>query len=118
MGMQQETHTTRVLRLVPMPLTLLAQGAGTTVRDPGLIDQTQAAVSLASPFTTPQALADRAAQAPIRLEGKVLACEAARFPGGSTGRFAIAGPHPLGWFCRESRSKLSGTHGLWGQDMA
>jgi hypothetical protein len=52
-GMQQETHTARVLRLVPMPLTLFTQGAGTAVGDPGLKDQTQAAASLSSPFTTP-----------------------------------------------------------------
>lgn len=54
-GMQQETHTARVLRLVPMPLTLFTQGAGTAVRDPGFKDQTQAAASLWSPFTTPEA---------------------------------------------------------------
>jgi hypothetical protein len=86
-GCEPQTHAAGVLGLVPVPLTLFAQGAGTTVRDPGLINQTQAAVSLWSPFTTPQALASRAAQAPIRLEGKVQAREAARFPR----RVALAG---------------------------
>jgi hypothetical protein len=76
-----------VLGLMPVPLTLFAQGAGTTVRDASLIDQAQAAVSLWSPFTTPQAQALRAAQAPIGLEGKVLACEVAGFPR----RVALAG---------------------------
>ena len=96
--MQQETHAAGVLGLVPVPLTLFAQGADTTVRDPSLIDQTQAAISLWSPFTTPQALASRAAQAPIGLEGKVRAGEAARFPGGRGGRWSI----PRGE-CRGSR---------------
>jgi len=59
--MQQETYAARVLGLVPVPLALFAQGAGPAICDPGLIDQTQAAISLWSPFTTKQALASRAA---------------------------------------------------------
>jgi hypothetical protein len=54
--------------------------AGPAICDPGLIDQTEAAISLWSPFPTKQALASRAVQAPIRLEGKVLAGEATCFP--------------------------------------
>jgi len=107
-GMQQKTHSAGVLGLMPVPLTLFAQGAGTTVCDLGLIDQTQAAVSLWSPFTTPQALASRAVQAPIGLEGKVGAREAARFPGGSAGRFAVTSSHPLRCCRWESRGKLCG----------
>lgn len=93
--MQQETHSAGVLGLVAVPLTLLAQGAGTTVCDPGFVDQAQAAVSLWSPFTTQQTLAYRAAQAPIGLESKVRACEAVCFPGGSARRFAVTRSHPI-----------------------
>ena len=45
-GMQQKTDSARMFGLLPMPLALFAQGAGPAIRDPSLIDQTEAAISL------------------------------------------------------------------------
>ncbi len=67
-GMQQDTHPARVSGGLPVPLTLLAQGTGAAVRDPGLIDDAQAPRTLPAvlPLARAPCLRD---SAPCRLAG-------------------------------------------------
>ena len=122
--MKQPTHAARMLGGLPMPLTLLTQGARTTGTDAGLIDEAQTAIGFPALFVRKEARASRTAQRAVRLGRKVLPREAAHFPGeGPLGR-AI----PTGGSRRASRflsrrelsggSKLGGTRRLRLQLMA
>ena len=79
--MEQHAHLPRFLRGAPLPLAVVAQRAGATTADAGCIDHTQAAVAFSAPLMSTKLLIRRAAQRAIRLEGKILPREAARFPG-------------------------------------
>src|SRR5258708_18386248 len=65
----------------PLPLTLLAQGTGTTTADAGRIDHAQAAIGFSASLMGNQRLASRTTERAIRLKRKVLTREAANFPG-------------------------------------
>ena len=71
-GMEQQTHAARVRGSLPVPLTLLTQGARTTRADAGLIDNTQAAINFPAPFSCREARPSRTAQRAVGLERKVL----------------------------------------------
>ena len=79
--MQQHANLAGFRSGAAIPLTLLAQGAITTTANAGCIDHTQAAVAFSAPLMSTKLLIRRAAQRAIRLEGKILPREAARFPG-------------------------------------
>src|SRR5215472_990419 len=87
--MQQQTHSSGLCRLVAMPLALLTQGTDPTVSDPGGVEDPQGAIILGALLGWVQRLACWAAECPIGLEGKVLSREAASFPGGGSGEWAI-----------------------------
>jgi hypothetical protein len=123
-GMEQATHSARMLGGLPVPLTLLAQGARTTCIDSSLIYNAQTAISFPTPFGCKEARSRWTAQRAVRLGCKVLPREAACFPGqGALGK-AIT----IGWNGSESRflfrrgldsgSKLSGAQWLRLQLMA
>ena len=80
-GMQQYAHLARLGGGAALPLTLFAQGTGTTTADASRIDHAQAPVGFSAPLMHTQRLASRTAQRAIGLEGKVLTREAASFPG-------------------------------------
>jgi hypothetical protein len=88
--MQQHAHLARLSCRAAIPLTLLAQLAGTTAADAGAIHHAQAAIGFAALLMREQGLVSRTAQRPIGLEGKVLTGEAARFPGQTYLRGSIA----------------------------
>jgi hypothetical protein len=95
-GMEQQTHAARVRGSLPVPLTLLTQGARTTRADVGLIDDTQAAITFPAPFGCREARPSRTAQRAVGLERKVRPREAARFPGQSRGSSSIPGSRGAG----------------------
>jgi hypothetical protein len=78
--MQQQTDSTRLCRLSSVPLTLLAQGADTTVSNPSGVEHSQRAIVLGALFGRVQCLACGTPQCSVGLEGKVLSREAASFP--------------------------------------
>src|SRR5437588_9108228 len=67
-----------------MPLTLLTQGTRTTGTDAGLIDDAQSTIGFPASGLRKEARSSRTAQRAVRLGGKVLPREAARFPGEGT----------------------------------
>jgi hypothetical protein len=79
--MQQNTDLARFCGGRAIPLTLLAQGTGPTTANAGSIDDAQTAVGFSTLFMGEQFLLGRATQCAVGLESKVLAREAARFPG-------------------------------------
>jgi hypothetical protein len=79
--MKQQTHSARMLGGLPMPLTLLTQATRTAGTDAGLIDDAQTPIGFPASFLRKEARSSRTAQHAVRLEGKVLPREAARFPG-------------------------------------
>jgi hypothetical protein len=113
--MQPQTDPTRLCRLSSVPLTLLAQGADTTVSNPGGVEYPQRAILLGALLARVQRLACWTPQCSVGLEGKVLSREAASFPGGSGSGWAIArrGSRRVGSPLldrRDGRSKLSRAH--------
>ena len=120
--MQQHANLAGFRSGAAIPLTLLAQGAITTTANAGCIDHTQAAVAFSAPLMSTKLLIRRAAQRAIRLEGKILPREAARFPGQSDFCWSV----PLNRSLRggllvcswERWSKLGGTHRIRLQLMA
>ncbi len=82
-GMQEHAHLARLCGGAAIPLTLLAQGAGTTTTDARRIHHAQTSVDLFAPLVGHKRLTSRTAQRAIRLEGKVLSRKAASFPGQS-----------------------------------
>jgi hypothetical protein len=78
--MQQHAHLARLGRCAAIPLTLLAQRTGTTTANAGAIHDAQAAIGFSALLVRDQLLVSGTAQRPIRLEYKILACEAASFP--------------------------------------
>lgn len=89
-GMQQNTDLARFCSGSAIPLALLAQATGPTTANAGSIDHAQAAISFPTVFMGDQFLLGGATQCPIGLERKVLAREAARFPGQAHQRRSIA----------------------------
>src|SRR6266699_4397169 len=87
--MQQHTDLARFCRRSAIPLTLLTQRTGTTTADAGRIHHAQTAIGFWTPFLGVKRLSCWTAESSIRLERKVLAREAPRFPGGGRGRRAI-----------------------------
>ncbi len=88
--MQQHTDLARLCRRTAIPLTLLAQRTGTTTANAGAIHHAQAAIGFSALLMREQLLVSGATQRPIGLESKVLAGEAARFPGQAHLRGSIA----------------------------
>ncbi len=87
---QQHADLARLLGGAALPLALLAQRTGTTTADAGSIHDAQASIGFSALLMRDQLLISRAPQRPIRLESKVLAREAARFPGQAYVRGSIA----------------------------
>ncbi len=79
--MQQHAHLARLCSGAALPLALLAQWTGTATADAGSIHHAQAPIGFSALFMWDQLLVSGATQRPIRLERKVLAREAASFPG-------------------------------------
>ena len=95
-GMEKHTYLTRLLRGMALPLALLAQRTGTATADTGSIHDAQAPVSFSALLMGEKLLISGASQCPIGLESKVLAREAACFPGQAHLRGSIArGAHGL-----------------------
>jgi hypothetical protein len=78
---QQDTDLTRLFGSAALPLTLLAQRTGAATVDAGCIDHAQTPICLSASLMRRQLLGSWTAERAIRLEGKVLAGEAASFPG-------------------------------------
>jgi hypothetical protein len=89
-GMQQNTDLPRLCGGSAIPLALFAQGTGPTTANAGSIDDAQAAIGFSAVFMWEQFLVGRATQRPIGLESKILATEAACFPGQAHMRRSIA----------------------------
>ena len=79
--MQQDADLAWLLGGLPLPLTLLAQPTGTATADAGSIHDAQTPIDLPTLFMGTKLLVSRAPQRPIGLESKILAREAAYFPG-------------------------------------
>ena len=88
--MQEHTHLARLRSGAAIPLTLLAQRTGTTTADAGSIHDAQAAIGFSALLMRDQCLVSGATQHPVRLESKVVAREAASFPGQAHLRRSIA----------------------------
>ncbi len=78
---EQHTHLARFPSGFAIPLTLLAQGTGTTTAVTSPIHDAQAPVGFSALLMREKLLVSGATQRPIRLEGKVLAADSASFPG-------------------------------------
>jgi hypothetical protein len=78
--MQQHAHLARLGRRGAIPLTLLAQRAGTAPTDAGRIHHAQAAIEFSTPLLDRKRLPCWTPQCPIGLERKVGSCEATCFP--------------------------------------
>ena len=70
--MQEYAHSAGMLGLVSMPLTLQTLLAPTTVGNPGLVHDTEAAISLLAAFLGKERIPGRATHGSVRLERKVL----------------------------------------------
>ncbi|MGH9830386.1 MAG: hypothetical protein ACREDR_44840, partial [Blastocatellia bacterium] len=79
--MQQHADLARLCGGVAVPLTLFAERTGTTTANTGSIHDTQASIGFSALFMRDQLLSSRTPQRPIRLKSKILAREAASFPG-------------------------------------
>ena len=71
--MEQHADLARLLRGLPLPLTLLAERTGTATANAGAIHDTQAPIGFSAVFMREQLLRSRATHCPIGLESKVLA---------------------------------------------
>jgi hypothetical protein len=80
---QQDTHSTRLCGGGAIPLALLTQWTGAATADAGSIHDTQTPIDFSALFMREQFLVSRTPECPIRLERKVLARKATRFPGAS-----------------------------------
>lgn len=88
--MQQDAHLAGLRGCAALPLALFAQWAGTTTADTGSIHDAQASIGFSALFMWEQLLVSGATQRPIGLERKVLAREAASFPGQAHLRGSVA----------------------------
>ncbi|GHO80468.1 hypothetical protein KSD_82390 [Ktedonobacter sp. SOSP1-85] len=88
--MQKYTYLARLRSSAAIPLTLLAQRAGTTTANAGSIHHTQASIGFSTLLMRVKLLVGRTPQCAIGLERKVLAGETARFPGQAHLRRSIA----------------------------
>ena len=79
--MQQHAHLAWLCRRTAIPLTLLAQGTGTTTANAGAIHHAQTAIGFSALLMREQLLVGGATQRPIGSENKVLAREPPSFPG-------------------------------------
>src|SRR5207302_6449842 len=105
--MQQPTSLARLCRRTAIPLTLLAQRTGTTAVNAGAIRHAQAAIGFSALLMREQLLVSGATQRAIGLESKVLAGEAASFPGQAHLRGSIArGGAPLRRVTARCRSAI------------
>src|SRR5258706_14445389 len=80
-GMEQHTSPTWLLRVPPVPLALLSQGAASTLADTSRIHETETAISFSALFGRRERLSSAATQRAIGLKDKVLPREAASFEG-------------------------------------
>ena len=116
--MQEHAHLARLRSSAAIPLTLVAQGTGTTTANAGRVDHAQASIGFLAPFVNHKGLMGRTAQRAIGLEGEVLPREAARFPGCGNRGLAIArGGGLLLFGLGHSRSKLGGAYRIRMQQM-
>jgi hypothetical protein len=119
--MQQHADLTRLFGGAPIPLALLTQFTRTTPANTGGIHQPQAPISLLPPLLERKRIACWAAQGPVRLERKILSCEATRFPGGGCGRWGISRSRSrcgrmrgsLHVLLRDGGSELGDAQGRW-----
>ena len=79
--MQEQTHPARMFGRLSMPLTLLAQSAGATITNAGLIHHAQAAFGFPALFGWREQRSGGTTQRAIRLASKISTREAASFPG-------------------------------------
>ena len=110
--MQKHADLARLCSGVAIPLARLSQPTGTTTANAGAIHHAQAPIGFWAVFMRGELLISGAPQRSIGLESKVLAREAARFPGQAHVRRSI----PRGGSCvrerrRERRNKLGDAYG-------
>jgi hypothetical protein len=109
--MQKHTHLAGLGGRTAIPLTLLAQRAGTTTANAGRIHHAQASISLSAPLMRHKRLASRATQRAVGLEDEILPREATSFPGQAYLRGSIARRRScVCWDRWESLSKLGRAH--------
>ncbi|GEM_PF-3574423 len=87
---QQHANLAWLCSRAAIPLTMLAQGAGTTTANAGSIDHAQASISLPTLLMREQVVSSRAQERPIGLEREIGSGEAPRFPGCGRGRWTIS----------------------------
>jgi hypothetical protein len=87
--MQQDAHLARLVRVVALPLTLLAERAGTTTANAGRIHHAQTAIGFSALLLSSQRASRWTPERPIGLERKVGSSEATHFEGGSGSRGAV-----------------------------
>ena len=120
---QEQTDPAWMFGRLPMPLTALAQRAGTAITEAGFIHHAQAPIRFSTLFGGSKLRSGGTAQGAIRLERKVAAREAALFPGlpwHSRG-IALHGSWGLGRWggsCGQGWRKLGGPHRLRRKPMA
>jgi hypothetical protein len=88
-GCEPHAHLARLRSSAALPLTLFAQGTGTTTAAAGRIHDTQAPISFSAPLMGRKRLPCGTPERPIGLERKVLSREATSFPGSGGDRWTI-----------------------------
>lgn len=117
--MQEYAHLAGLVRFAPVPLALLAQGAGATPADAGSVDHAQAAIDFLTLLLHTKLLVGWTAQRPVGLEREIVAREATRFPCGPHLWRSIPGGWSRVWEGRgKSRSKLGDAYRIGMQVMA
>src|SRR5579883_650021 len=111
--MQQHTHSTRMLILLAMPLTVWTLLTCAADGDPGLVDDAQAAAPFEPPFLGKKLLVRWATHGSIWREHKIVSRVVSSFPGSSDDRRHVTLHRGLACLRdAESRSELSGAQGL------
>lgn len=112
--MEQHADLARLLRGLPLPLTLLAERTGPTTADAGSIRHAQAAIGFSALLLDTKLLLGWTPKRPVWLECEIAARETTRFPSRAYLRRSIARDRSRVWRRRgKSRSKLGGTQRLW-----
>ena len=78
--MQQDADLARLARLTALPLTLLAQWAGTAIADTGSIDHAQATIGLSTLFMGTKRMFGWTEERSIWLEREIVTGEATSLP--------------------------------------
>lgn len=111
-GMQEQTHSARLRRRRPVPLTPLAQLTAPTVSNPGSEKDPQCTIRFSALLGRTKRLTRRTAQRTIRLRSKVVPGEPPGFPRRSClGRRVANGASRTHSRLYNSRSEFGGAQG-------